>query len=105
MPAGPEPHPFIYFAAAKYAGYTAFSRWAIEPRLPRIEEESPSIPTSLESGRGADADRSRGRCDRGVWILGDTLLFSTWNHRQFLIFFLSGPSANRWMVAAAELGL
>lgn len=33
MPAGPEGLGFAYFIAAKYAGYTTFCRYAIQPRL------------------------------------------------------------------------
>ena len=32
MPAGPSELGFLYFAAAKFAGYTAYSRWAIQPQ-------------------------------------------------------------------------
>lgn len=32
MPAGPEALGFVYFAAAKLVGYTAFCRWAIQPQ-------------------------------------------------------------------------
>ena len=32
MPGGGTPLGFAYFAAAKFIGYTAFCRWAIEPR-------------------------------------------------------------------------
>ena len=33
MPAGAMPLGFVYFAAAKYLGYTAYCKWAIEPQL------------------------------------------------------------------------
>jgi hypothetical protein len=33
MPAGPSTFGFAYFIAVKYAGYTAYCRWAIQPRL------------------------------------------------------------------------
>jgi hypothetical protein len=37
MPAGPGPTGFVYFIAAKYVGYTAYCRWAIQPRVQQSE--------------------------------------------------------------------
>jgi hypothetical protein len=31
MPAGPGPMGFVYFAAAKFVGYTAFCHWVVNP--------------------------------------------------------------------------
>jgi hypothetical protein len=33
MPAGPSELGFVYFAAAKLAGYTAFCKWVVTPQL------------------------------------------------------------------------
>jgi hypothetical protein len=33
MPAGAAPLGLLYFVAAKFAGYTAFCRWAIQPQV------------------------------------------------------------------------
>jgi len=35
MPAGPGPMGFVYFAAAKFVGYTAFCHWVVNPAVVR----------------------------------------------------------------------
>jgi hypothetical protein len=54
MPAGGTAMGFVYFAAAKYAGYTAYCRWAIQPQLqPESadkEKSLPAIPSAWKAG-------------------------------------------------------
>jgi len=50
MPAGGTTMGFVYFAAAKYAGYTAYCRWAIQPQIQTEsadqEKSLPAIPSA-----------------------------------------------------------
>jgi len=50
MPAGPAELGFVYFAAAKLVGYTAFCRWAIEPQLSNAGVDLPPIPSVWKAG-------------------------------------------------------
>jgi hypothetical protein len=47
MPAGPSILGFVYFAAAKFVGYSAFCRCVIEPRLDLHQRESEAQATSI----------------------------------------------------------
>jgi len=50
MPAGGTAVGFIYFAAAKYAGYTAYCRWGIQPQLDKPEDLFPQLPSAWKAG-------------------------------------------------------
>jgi hypothetical protein len=50
MPAGPSEFGFVYFVAAKYAGYTAFSRWILAPRLGPADSTYTKIPSPFFGG-------------------------------------------------------
>jgi hypothetical protein len=50
MPAGPSVLGFVYFAAAKYAGYTAFCRWFIEPRVRALEPPPANVQPAWKAG-------------------------------------------------------
>lgn len=50
MPAGPTSIGFAYFAAAKYLGYTAYCKWAIEPRLDWTGSERKAPPSAWLAG-------------------------------------------------------
>jgi hypothetical protein len=49
MPAGVG-FGYVYFAAAKLAGYSGFCRWAIEPQLLKAEGALPPIPSAWKAG-------------------------------------------------------
>jgi len=70
MPAGPAELGFVYFAAAKLVGYTAFCRWAIGPQLSNTGVDAPPIPSVWKAGAA--------RTILGVAI-GVTLGLGFWN--------------------------
>jgi hypothetical protein len=70
MPAGPGALGFVYFAAAKLVGYTAYCRWAIQPHLLDSDEVLPPIPSALKAGAA--------RAIIGIGI-GVTLGLGFWN--------------------------
>lgn len=41
---------FVYFAAVKYAGYSAYCRWAIEPRLHNSGGATSPAPSAWKAG-------------------------------------------------------
>jgi hypothetical protein len=57
MPAGPGELGFVYFAVAKFAGYTAFCKWAIAPQLFDAGSESAATP-AIRTLFGPTADLS-----------------------------------------------
>jgi hypothetical protein len=50
MPAGPSAFGFVYFAAAKFAGYTAFCRYVIGLECRDRETPTPPIPSAWKAG-------------------------------------------------------
>jgi hypothetical protein len=50
MPAGPSELGFVYFAAAKLVGYTAFCKWVITPQLTYAGDSQPSLPSVWKAG-------------------------------------------------------
>lgn len=55
MPAGGAPLGFVYFALTKFAGYTAFCRWGIQPQMEYAlasgESETPArVPAAWKAG-------------------------------------------------------
>jgi hypothetical protein len=74
MPAGPSELGFVYFAAAKLVGYTAFCKWVIAPQLASTEGGASNALSASGSDTGLilnsiDADASEGR---------DPILPSAW---------------------------
>jgi hypothetical protein len=46
MPAGGTPVGLLYFAATKFAGYTAFCRWGIQPQIDHAISEGTISPSA-----------------------------------------------------------
>ena len=50
MAGGPTELGFVYFAAAKYVGYTAFCGWFLQPRARKILPEETKLPSPWLAG-------------------------------------------------------
>lgn len=50
MPAGPDALGFVYFAAAKFAGYSAFCRVVIQPNCEEIASDGVKTPSAWKAG-------------------------------------------------------
>jgi hypothetical protein len=50
MPGGPGPLAFAYFAAVKFAGYSTYCKFAIEPWIRRHPETATAQPTAWKAG-------------------------------------------------------
>jgi hypothetical protein len=50
MPFGGTEVGFMYFTAAKLAGYTAYCHWAIEPQIAKLEVPTAKIPAAWKAG-------------------------------------------------------
>jgi hypothetical protein len=50
MPAGPSELGFVYFAAVKYAGYSAFCRVVVQPQCLDRDDNSVRIPSPWKAG-------------------------------------------------------
>ncbi len=50
MPAGPDALGLVYFAATKFAGYTAYCRWAIQPRAAKVTTSIEQLPNAWKAG-------------------------------------------------------
>ena len=66
MPAGPSELGFVYFAAAKLVGYTAFCKWVIAPQLASDEGGASNALSASGTDTGLmlnwiDADSSEGK--------------------------------------------